>query len=70
MVIDATSKFQSDSTHKDPLHVTANFIRPISIGPVEVHVKRLWTSQGFTHLSAELVQVANPAPSMLSASSC
>jgi len=56
MIIDATSKFQSDSLHGDPLHVTAHFLRPLSVGPVKVRVKRLRSGHGFTHLSAELVQ--------------
>ena len=58
MVIDSATQFQSpsSSTHKDPLHVTAHFLRPVSIGPVEIRVRRLRTGQGFTNLTAELVQ--------------
>jgi len=58
MVIDATSRFQSGSAHKDPLHVTAHFLCPLSIGPVKARVRRLRSGQGLTHLSAELVQVS------------
>jgi len=56
MMIGATTQFQSASTHKDPLHVTAHFLRPVSIGPVEIHVRRLRNGKAFTNLTAELVQ--------------
>ncbi|KAI9452445.1 thioesterase-like superfamily-domain-containing protein [Russula earlei] len=60
IVIEATAHFQSDSTHKDPLHLTAHFLRPLSVGLAEVRVRRLRSGQGFTHLSAELVQGSEP----------
>jgi hypothetical protein len=56
MVIDTATQFQALFAHKDPLHVTTHFLRPVSIGPVEVHIRRLRTGQGLTNLSAELVQ--------------
>ena len=56
IVIDAVTQFQSRSAHKDPLHVTAHFLRPVSVGGVEIHVRRLRTGQGLTNLTTELVQ--------------
>jgi len=56
IVIDAVTQFQSRSAHKDPLHVTAHFLRPVSVGSVEIHVRRLRTGQWLTNLTAELVQ--------------
>ena len=56
IVIDAVSQFQSRSTHKDPLHVTAHFLRSVSVGVVEIHVRRLRTGQWLTNITAELVQ--------------
>ncbi|KAI0301133.1 thioesterase-like superfamily-domain-containing protein [Multifurca ochricompacta] len=56
MVIEATNQLQSDTTHKDPLHVTAHFLRLVSTGPLEVHVRRVRSGKGFSNLTAELVQ--------------
>lgn len=56
IVIDAVTQFQSRSEHKDPLHATAHFLRPVSVGAVEIHVKCLRTGHWLTNLTAELVQ--------------
>ena len=36
--------------------MTAHFLRPVSVGPVEIHVRRLRTGQWLTNLTSELVQ--------------
>ena len=56
IVIDAVTHFQSRSAHKDPLYATAHFLRPVSVGAVEIHVRRLRSGKWLTNLTAELVQ--------------
>ena len=56
LAIDAAMKYQEGSSHPDPIHVTAHFMRSASVGPYEVHIRILKVGKGFKNLSVAFVQ--------------
>ncbi|KAG1748581.1 thioesterase-like superfamily-domain-containing protein [Suillus lakei] len=55
-VVEACTRFQSETSHKDPIHVTAHFLRATNVGPAEVHVSIQKIGKNFTNLSADIGQ--------------
>ncbi|KAG2151440.1 thioesterase-like superfamily-domain-containing protein [Suillus clintonianus] len=55
-IVEACTRFQSETAHKDPIHVTAHFLRATNVGPAEVRVSVQKIGKNFTNLSADLVQ--------------
>ncbi|KAG2039529.1 thioesterase-like superfamily-domain-containing protein [Suillus americanus] len=55
-VVEACARFQSEAVHKDPIHVTAHFLRATNVGPAEVRVSVQKIGKNFTNLSADLAQ--------------
>lgn len=49
-------RFQSVTTQKDPIHVTAHYLRPSTVGVFEVHVRMIKSGRRFTNLVADLFQ--------------
>jgi len=49
-------KYQATTSHPDPIHVTAHFLRATTVGSFEVHVRNLRTGKSFTNISADLIQ--------------
>ena len=47
---------QARTRHRDPIHVTAHFLRATSVAPFEVHIRKLREGKGLTNLVADLVQ--------------
>lgn len=56
LIIEACLQYQSTSTHRDPIHVTAHFLRSSSVEPYEIRVHAVKSGKGFTNLVAKLVQ--------------
>lgn len=56
LIMEACIRYQSSSSHIDPIHVTAHYLRTTAIAPFAVHVHTLKTGKGFTNLTAELTQ--------------
>ena len=56
LILEACLQYQSSRVHVDPLHVTAHFLRTTSVGSFKIHVRTLKIGNGFTNLTAELVQ--------------
>ncbi|KAH7925599.1 hypothetical protein BV22DRAFT_1195078 [Leucogyrophana mollusca] len=56
VALEACIKHQSSSSHRDPVHVTAHFLRASNVGNVEVHVRTLKSGKSFTNLLADIVQ--------------
>lgn len=54
-------RFQSVTTQKDPIHVTAHYLRPSTVGVFEVHVRMIKSGRRFTNLVADLFQKVSPA---------
>ncbi|RDB14795.1 hypothetical protein Hypma_016330 [Hypsizygus marmoreus] len=61
LIVEAAIQYQAASTsgHKDPIHVTAHYLRTTSVAHFEVRVRTLKTGRGFTNLTAELIQQGN-----------
>ncbi|KAG1882656.1 thioesterase-like superfamily-domain-containing protein [Suillus subluteus] len=55
-VVEACTRFQLETVHKDPIHVTAHFLRATNVGPAEVRVSVQKIGKNFTNLSADLAQ--------------
>ncbi|KAG1790290.1 thioesterase-like superfamily-domain-containing protein [Suillus plorans] len=55
-IVEACTRFQSETVHKDPIHVTAHFLRATNVGPAEVRVSVQKIGKNFTNLLADLVQ--------------
>ncbi|KIJ62533.1 hypothetical protein HYDPIDRAFT_30141 [Hydnomerulius pinastri MD-312] len=55
-VIEACIEHQSRSSHIDPIHVSAHFLRATNAGAGEVYIRVLKTGKTFTNLLADLVQ--------------
>lgn len=58
-VVEACIQYQShskSSDHRDPIHITAHFLRTTSASSFEVQVRTLKTGQGFTNIVADLAQ--------------
>ncbi|KAI0072516.1 hypothetical protein K474DRAFT_1667757 [Panus rudis PR-1116 ss-1] len=56
LIIEAAIKKQLSTSHRDPIHVTAHFLRSASVAPFEVHIRILKAGRGFTNLTADFVQ--------------
>lgn len=56
LIVEACTRFQSETVHKEPVHVTAHFLRATNVGPAEVHVRVQKIGKNFTNLSADLTQ--------------
>ena len=56
LILEAVTKNQCGSPHPDPIHLTAHFIRPTSVGEFEVHIRVVKKGKGFVNLTANLVQ--------------
>ncbi|KAL0960802.1 hypothetical protein HGRIS_005818 [Hohenbuehelia grisea] len=56
LILQACIEHQSSTSHRDPIHVTAHYLRTTSKTAFEVRIKALKTGKGFTNLTAELVQ--------------
>ncbi|KAG9315955.1 thioesterase-like superfamily-domain-containing protein [Chiua virens] len=59
VIVEACIRHQSDSSHPDPIHVSAQFLRAAHFGAGQVQVKRLKSGKTFTNLLAELVQLGS-----------
>ena len=66
LLVDACVQYQSNTGHRDPLHVTAHFLRSTAVSPFEVEIRTLKTGRGFTNITAELVQRVRPLPCLTS----
>ncbi|KAG2066308.1 hypothetical protein BDR04DRAFT_1130050 [Suillus decipiens] len=55
-VVEACTRFQSETVHKDPVHVTAHFLHATTVGPAEVSVSVQKIGKNFTNLLADLAQ--------------
>ncbi|KAF9229775.1 hypothetical protein BS17DRAFT_771908 [Gyrodon lividus] len=58
-IVEACIKHQVGSSHVDPIHVSAHFIRATNAGGGEVRVKVMKSGKTFTNILAELVQQGN-----------
>ncbi|KAG6860387.1 hypothetical protein C0995_011772 [Termitomyces sp. Mi166 len=56
LLVDACIQHQSTSGHREPIHVTAHFLRTSVPSHFEIRVRILKTGRGFTNLTAELYQ--------------
>ncbi|KAJ8593946.1 hypothetical protein M405DRAFT_809983 [Rhizopogon salebrosus TDB-379] len=59
LIVEACTQFQLETVHKEPINVTAHFLRATNVGPAEVHVRVQKIGKNFTNLSADLVQGAH-----------
>lgn len=56
LIVEACIQRQSTSTHPDPIHVTAHYLRTTAIARFEVQIHTLRSGRGFTNITADLVQ--------------
>ncbi|KAG6917054.1 hypothetical protein DXG01_004026 [Tephrocybe rancida] len=56
LLVDACIQHQSATSHRDPIHVTAHYLRTSAPSPFEIRVHVLKSGRGFTNLTAELYQ--------------
>ncbi|KAA1474689.1 hypothetical protein DENSPDRAFT_841315 [Dentipellis sp. KUC8613] len=56
LIIEACVQHQASTKLPDPLHVTAHYLKPTAIGPLEVHVRMLKSGQTLCNITAELIQ--------------
>jgi hypothetical protein len=56
LMVDAVMNFQSTTPHKDPIHVTAHFLRQSAVEPFEIHLRVLRSGKIFTNIIAEFIQ--------------
>ncbi|KAA1474691.1 hypothetical protein DENSPDRAFT_804531 [Dentipellis sp. KUC8613] len=56
LIIEACVQHQASTKLPDPLHVTAHYLKPTSLGPLEVHVRMLKSGQTLCNITAELIQ--------------
>ncbi|KAF8125696.1 thioesterase-like superfamily-domain-containing protein [Boletus edulis] len=56
VIVETCIQYQSGSSHPDPIHVSAHFLRATHPGPGQVQVKLLKSGKTFTNILAELVQ--------------
>jgi hypothetical protein len=47
---------QAGSPHPDPVHLNAQFLKPIAVSEVEVQIKKIRKGNQFTNLTANIVQ--------------
>lgn len=57
-VVEACIHGQTGTSHPDPIHITAHFLRATNIGEGEVRVRLVKQGKTFTNLQAELEQKA------------
>lgn len=60
LIVEAAMRFQSMTTQKDPIHVTAHYLRPSAVGIFEIHVRTIKSGEGFTNIAADLFQKVSP----------
>jgi hypothetical protein len=56
MIVEACIQYQSSTAHRDPIHVTAHYLKAVSTAPFEVHIRTLKKGRGFSNVSASLMQ--------------
>ncbi|KXN88086.1 hypothetical protein AN958_07545 [Leucoagaricus sp. SymC.cos] len=56
LLVEAAMQYQSTTTQKDPIHVTAHYLRPSTPGAFEIHVRVIKSGRDFTNLAADLFQ--------------
>ncbi|PFH53408.1 hypothetical protein AMATHDRAFT_73582 [Amanita thiersii Skay4041] len=56
LIVESCIHYQSATSHKDPIHITAHYLRSTTVGPYEVQVRTLKIGKGFTNIVAELAQ--------------
>lgn len=56
LMVEACIQHQSGTAHKDPIHVTAHFLRASSATPFEIYIRTVKSGRGFTNLTVELLQ--------------
>ncbi|KAF9533078.1 thioesterase-like superfamily-domain-containing protein [Crepidotus variabilis] len=56
LILEACIQFQSSTTHTDPIHLTAHFLRKTLAGPVTVRINRVKAGLALTNITAELLQ--------------
>ncbi|KAF8636037.1 hypothetical protein AX15_000194 [Amanita polypyramis BW_CC] len=56
LLVEACIQHQSATIHKDPIHVTAHYLRATSSAPFEIQVRMVKNGKRFTNLAAELMQ--------------
>lgn len=55
-IIDAVVRNQAESSHPDPIHISAHYLEPSSPGTVEIWIKEQRTGRRFWNLTADLYQ--------------
>ena len=56
LIVEACTRFQSETVHKEPIHLTAHFLRATNVGTAEVRISVQKIGKNFTNLSADLTQ--------------
>ncbi|KAI0786753.1 thioesterase-like superfamily-domain-containing protein [Abortiporus biennis] len=56
LILEAVVQQQAGSSHPDPIHVTAHFLRSAAVAPFEVHIRILKPGKGFCNLTANFIQ--------------
>ncbi|KZT27455.1 hypothetical protein NEOLEDRAFT_1176863 [Neolentinus lepideus HHB14362 ss-1] len=56
LVVEASIRHQASTPLRDPIHVTAHFLRTTAVAEFEIHVRTLRTGKGFTNLVADFKQ--------------
>ena len=56
MIIDAVVRNQAESSHQDPIHISAHYLEPSSPGAVEIRIKEQRTGRRFWNITADLYQ--------------
>jgi len=56
LLVETCIQSQADTNQRDPIQVSAHFLRTTFIAPYEIHVRTLKRVRDFTHITAELVQ--------------
>jgi hypothetical protein len=56
MIVEACIQCQSSTAHRDPIHVTAHYLKAVSNAPFDVHVRTVKKGRRFSNVSANLIQ--------------
>lgn len=56
LVVDAARQCQASTAHPDIIHLSSQFLRAATPGPMEVKISKVRTGNQFTNLAAELYQ--------------
>ena len=59
ILTNAAVQSQASTAHPDPVHLNVQFLRPVSIKEIEVHVKTVRTGKQFTNLAIDLIQAVS-----------